>query len=499
MRAPQNHKALEVQVGLFVIVVALIVAAFSFKMTSSPLYFKGTELIAYYDDTVGLYQYSKVKLAGIDIGRIEDISLEGRRAKVTVKIRSDVELPKGSKLVPRPLNLLGDKFLEVVLPKLEGSSLLKRRPSRLLSFFFKEAYGQSRSNKKVQIYKSGEVISSEDNSATLDDLSRQMIRVGDDLKETTDSLKTLVAGKANSDSSLGVILSNLETVSKDLKFLTQGNKVELTETVHIMSKLSRRLDVMTSSFSQDKMSKDIKALADSSANLGRSLEHITDILSKVNGGDGTVSQLLNNPAIALQLEEMLRSVNLVLTKAKRTQTNVLLRPEYDFSNKTSKIYAGLAFKPREDRGYLFQVVVDKAGSTKKERITEVVNGGTPTVKVIETNKESAFKVNFQLQKRIWDLVLRAGLFENKGGLAFDYHIVDKVWSVGSEFYDFDRVSNRPIVKAYTRLRLFRHIELSAGAHDLITNSNSKIGYFIGLGLNFNDQDLASFLGLATAF
>ena len=47
---------------------------------------------AYVDDASGLLVDSNVKLAGVDIGRLTDIELDGNRARLTLEIREDVQL-----------------------------------------------------------------------------------------------------------------------------------------------------------------------------------------------------------------------------------------------------------------------------------------------------------------------------------------------------------------------------------------------------------------------
>lgn len=113
MREPSKGMDREVQVGLFVFLACAIIAAFSFRITDTPIFRHGKNYVVFLSDATGIFKNSKVKMAGIDIGVIRKIELEGNRAKLTLLIDKEYEIPKNSIVVPRPLGILGDKFIEI--------------------------------------------------------------------------------------------------------------------------------------------------------------------------------------------------------------------------------------------------------------------------------------------------------------------------------------------------------------------------------------------------
>ncbi|MCI0572642.1 MAG: MlaD family protein, partial [Myxococcaceae bacterium] len=56
---------------------------------------------AYFRDASGLGPKSRVQIAGIQVGEIVDIQLEGLRAKVVLRIRRDVDLREDASLAKR--------------------------------------------------------------------------------------------------------------------------------------------------------------------------------------------------------------------------------------------------------------------------------------------------------------------------------------------------------------------------------------------------------------
>ena len=54
-----------------------------------------------------------VRIAGIKVGRVENISLDGKRAKVSMLIFSGYQIPADSLATIRSLGLLGDKYVEI--------------------------------------------------------------------------------------------------------------------------------------------------------------------------------------------------------------------------------------------------------------------------------------------------------------------------------------------------------------------------------------------------
>ncbi|MBI5663722.1 MAG: MCE family protein [Nitrospirae bacterium] len=77
----------ELKVGIFAIVVIVIISYMTFKVGGMPLIWeKGYKLYAEFDDVSGLDEQSRIKVAGVEAGRLEKIKLKDGKAKLTLLI-----------------------------------------------------------------------------------------------------------------------------------------------------------------------------------------------------------------------------------------------------------------------------------------------------------------------------------------------------------------------------------------------------------------------------
>ncbi|TLF75328.1 MCE family protein [Nocardia cyriacigeorgica] len=72
-----------------------------------------------FDDVLDLVPQSAVKVEGVPVGRVEDISLaeDGWTANVSTVVNSSVDLPANALAEVRQSNLLGEKFIELSAPE----------------------------------------------------------------------------------------------------------------------------------------------------------------------------------------------------------------------------------------------------------------------------------------------------------------------------------------------------------------------------------------------
>ena len=98
-----------------VALVATLGASCSIRTAGSP---RGDlELTAEFDDVANLVVGHSVQLSDVTIGTITDIELvDNRRARVTMSIEDDVELPVGTSAALSKTSLLGEQYVELRPP-----------------------------------------------------------------------------------------------------------------------------------------------------------------------------------------------------------------------------------------------------------------------------------------------------------------------------------------------------------------------------------------------
>jgi phospholipid/cholesterol/gamma-HCH transport system substrate-binding protein len=104
-------------VGVLVLA-ALVTAAFSYDKIP---FLKGTsDFSAYFADAGGIKTGSDVRVSGLGVGRVSDITLQGTKVLVDFTVRDGVELGDRTEAAIKTETVLGTKYLELT-PRGEGS------------------------------------------------------------------------------------------------------------------------------------------------------------------------------------------------------------------------------------------------------------------------------------------------------------------------------------------------------------------------------------------
>jgi phospholipid/cholesterol/gamma-HCH transport system substrate-binding protein len=106
-------KAMLIKVFVFAAIAGLMTVALGVKLANSRLFADTYELQAEFDDATGILLNDAVKLAGVDVGRVQGAEIEDGKAIITFNLDKDVELPKDSTVAIRWRNVLGQRFLYV--------------------------------------------------------------------------------------------------------------------------------------------------------------------------------------------------------------------------------------------------------------------------------------------------------------------------------------------------------------------------------------------------
>ena len=507
MKTPAKGISRELQVGFFVFIALLVVAAFSFRITDTPIFQSGTRITAYLNDATGLFRKSKVKMAGIDIGLVTDIRLKNGRAEIELTINEGVELPQGAQVVPRPLGILGDKYLEVTIPE----SMIPPAPEptspgpapgdsswirRIELFVWPQAQAQTSPVAAASAPKKspegkiaeGDVIHAVNSGATIDDLTKQLSDVAKDLKIISSSIRKLVEGK-EVDSPLSRTLRNTEQLTSNLNKVVTENRADMKKITSALANLAESLQEVTDDKSKSGLGKDIQKLAKSADRLAETVKNIESITAKIDNGEGTLGKLVNDPTTASEFNKALLTLNSALDRAERTRIYLEAVPEYNLDAQNMKTYVGLRLAPRDNTSYIGQVVVRPEGTSKTTITRTRVDGGSETVTEETEQNPSGLAFSFQYAKRFWDTSFRVGLFETTGGVAIDQHIWKDTLRLSAELFDFE-AGTSPNLKFTLAASVMGIFVVQAGVERSL--SGSPYG-FVGAGLSFSDEDLKTVL------
>ena len=105
---------LELIVGAFMAVGILCLGYLSIKLGKVEVLGKrGYEVYAIFNDTGGLRSGASVVIAGVDVGRVESISLEDYEARVVLQINPGLRIHEDAIVSIKTSGLIGEKYVQI--------------------------------------------------------------------------------------------------------------------------------------------------------------------------------------------------------------------------------------------------------------------------------------------------------------------------------------------------------------------------------------------------
>ena len=105
--------SLETKLGIFVILAVFAAWAIIETLGSADLFSRGYHVSALFNTVQDLKTGNSVKMAGVEIGRVEKIALVNNKASVTMKLHSDAIVKTDSKAVVKFTGLMGQNFVAI--------------------------------------------------------------------------------------------------------------------------------------------------------------------------------------------------------------------------------------------------------------------------------------------------------------------------------------------------------------------------------------------------
>lgn len=458
----------EAKVGLFILIALVILGYMSFQVGEYGFGLKkGYVVNAVFDNVSGLEKDASVVIAGVEVGRVEGVSLVHGKALVLLRILPDIRLERDVSVSIKTHGVLGDKYVEIVPGTIGEEYLLN-----------------------------GGVIVDVKKQADIDQLLRDLGNISSDVMKVTSSLKNVIAGEEG-EANLKAILTNTKELTENLNNIVKRNDEKVNVMIANFSNASKEMERAFTALNEivDKINKGegtIGQLVKDEGifdNLDKTIASLREIAEKINEGKGTIGRLVNEEetvdninASLKSLDTSMEGINNYITKADQFRTYISYRGEYLFEEDSVKSYIELKLRPREDKYYILGVVADPRG--KRSVTDRTVDGTTSRIEEWDRN---GLLFNAQIAKRYKDIVFRGGLLESTGGVGIDYFAFDDDLRVTFEAFDFDPERN-PHLKAYAEYGVFNHIYLSAGYDDFISDEGTE-SPFVGFSVKFEDEDL----------
>lgn len=283
----------EFKVG-FVFIAAVAIFFWGFNLL------KGTDILssqrflyAVYDRVDGLENDNKVLINGLNIGKVSRLDFIPGSSKIVVElyIKNDVQIPENSVAMIKGTDLLGSKAIEIILgdsPKnIDNYDTLTSRLEQSL---------MSQVNEQVEPLKRKALALISSIDSTMSDIQSVFDEnARNNLSNTIENIKNTLANAADATSRIDtiltegqprikVIMENLESISANLK----DNNENVTTILTNFAALSDSLG-----------SADIPQTMRAARKAINSISMMTE---KMNSGDGTIGQLMNNDSLYIELE-----------------------------------------------------------------------------------------------------------------------------------------------------------------------------------------------------
>lgn len=105
---------LELVVGIFVLAGLACLAYLAIHLGKMEVIGSGYQVVATFDNISGLKKGASVEVAGVDVGRVEDIRLSpGDRAQVIFRLEPGLKLHDDAIASIRTKGIIGDKFVKL--------------------------------------------------------------------------------------------------------------------------------------------------------------------------------------------------------------------------------------------------------------------------------------------------------------------------------------------------------------------------------------------------
>jgi len=499
-----------IKVGLLV-VGALVLGYFSWKTVGERAAGKNAKrYFGMFKDASGLYNKSRVVIAGLTVGEVGSRTLDGNRARVYVRVQRKIRLWENAIIYKKTSSLIGEFYLEIDPGAPEEIVDGQRRTVAELADggeikHVEEATTADQIMRNVNTTLQRTMPLVNETLVEIRDLAKQVKELSQGpVKNIATNLDKAVAEQVGK---IGEALDRTNAILANVQSITSRSKDDLVATIANAREASEGLKELLStgkgevSSTGAKVREAIDKLVASTAALEKTLNNTASITEKIDKPVGTVGKLINDPQIAEDLGQIGEETSGFVRRLAGLQTVVGLTSEYNVLARSLKTYLSLQLIPAADKYYLLEFIDDPRGARQHMLIaTRSTDPDEPPTKIEErVTVASKFRFTFMFAKRIDWLTLRFGIKESTGGIGADFALLDKRLEIRTDLFDA-QANIFPRFKVEAALNFFQYLYLVGGVDDIL---NAELGspagggrdYFFGAQLRFNDDDLKTLLAV----
>jgi phospholipid/cholesterol/gamma-HCH transport system substrate-binding protein len=271
--------SVEIKVGLAVLVAALILIFGIIWIKEYNLSLESHAYRALFPNIGSLAKGDPVRVLGVKKGEVDDIALSRDQVLVTFTLTEDVNLQSDAIIAVKNLGLMGERFIDID-PGSSETPLDSSSPARgYYDTGISEVMGMM-----------GEMIIE----------IRRLVTIFDEVVGEDD-------GK-----SLKNIIEDLETVTRDLRLLTENNKDKINRSIDDFSQASGRLKRFVEKNESklddiaNNMDESAQKLSQSSTNIDSISTAVKELVKSLEEGEGTLGRAMQDEEL---YEKLLKTTN----------------------------------------------------------------------------------------------------------------------------------------------------------------------------------------------
>jgi phospholipid/cholesterol/gamma-HCH transport system substrate-binding protein len=276
------------RLGAVSLVVLLIVGAAAFNLQKFPG-FRGTSYHVQLRDASGLHKGNMVQIAGIRVGRVDDIKISGDHVTADINVKG-AEMGEKTQASVQVLNLLGEKYLELT-PK--GSGTMHGG----------DTIPVSRTNGSYDIVSTLSELTTTTESIKIPQLSQALTTLGDTInaasphiKSTFNGLSRISQAIASRDEGIQTLLGRADRVTKLLS-QRRGDLVTLMKSGELVFKelIARRDAIHALLVNAQRLAVELRGVAtDNQAQINDALKQLDTTLTFLRGREKQIDTTLTN-------------------------------------------------------------------------------------------------------------------------------------------------------------------------------------------------------------
>jgi phospholipid/cholesterol/gamma-HCH transport system substrate-binding protein len=427
-------------------------------------------------------------MAGIPVGSIKSVRLEGTKARIDVRMNSDVPLYEDASATKVASSLLGEYYLAIGggtegKRKLEdGDRIMIVIEAQTTDQLMRDLADIARDVKQVSSALAGSVGTDQgrdDIKNTLANLAQVTEALNETVRENRQSIRNILVRVENATAQgapeLQQILETVRVTTAEVRELVgrgEGGEKDAGEVRQIIEKVNRASDSLESA-----------------------LKNIDEVSGRLERGEGTLGRLSRDEKLINEVEGVTASIGEFVGGISRLQTIVVLRTDYQFLASGVKSYVELRLQPSEDKYYLVEVINDPHGLTRYEQVdVDSTNPNSPPhYREVRTVTSNGLRFSLQFAQSFGPFTGRWGIKESTGGVGLDLLLFEKRFELRQDLFGFGEVV-LPRWRVSLGYEFVNRLWLLGGVDDIL--SDTRRDYFVGAQLKFNDEDLKSILPFA---